>query len=483
VKDFEAGSEQSALKVVQAVDHFNEKVIDLVIGAELRILPGRREVYAAKLSPAKEAVVVKRFLAHPKQTRDWRAEWNGLLGLSHKGLPCAEPVCVAESSVDQSVWVVMKRIHGAITLGAYLRRADALGVEQIASDLAVLVDRVHAVGARQKDQHVNNWVVANGDLFLLDAGTFDLGDAPLSDFDRLMDVASICVTLLPSAERTFRKSLSQCYMSDDPVRRKALMAKLDTVILEQQSGRLRRYYTKTIRDCTEFKKVASPKLMGMYSKSAANGVVDTFFTNPERFMSEGQCLKDGNTCTVQGFENGGVSYVLKRYNLKPWFRRLLKVFSDSRARTSWSSAWLLDMAFIPTSRPVAYCEERRGLLKGKCYLLMEQLEGQLLPDFVESSLDSLDRIQAVAFSFAQVWSALGRMRAAHGDLKATNLLVDSEGVVYLFDLDAFRFGLSENAFQRGREKDYRRFMKNWESMPDVQQIFKEALTLAGRDEC
>ena len=81
----------------------------------------------------------------------------------------------------------------------------------------------------------------------------------------------------------------------------------------------------------------------------------------------------------------------------------------------------------------------------------------------------------MADAFTQIWESLGRLRAAHGDLKATNLIVGPDGRVHLFDLDAFRFGLKASAFECGRAKDLRRFMQNWADRPELSELFKAKL--------
>jgi len=192
-------------------------------------------------------------------------------------------------------------------------------------------------------------------------------------------------------------------------------------------------------------------------------------------MAEGERVKSGNTCTVQRVLRGGRSYILKRYNQQPFIDRVRKLFSDSRALKSWSSAWVLEMAFIPTARAIAVYEDTRECLPGLRYLLMEQIDGQLLPEYIEACGTDASRIEAVADGFVQLWESLGRLRAAHGDLKATNLIVGADGRLYLFDLDAFRFGLKSAAFERGRQKDLRRFMKNWSNRPELLSVFESKL--------
>jgi hypothetical protein len=60
-------------------------------------------------------------------------------------------------------------------------------------------------------------------------------------------------------------------------------------------------------------------------------------------------------------------------------------------------------------------------------------------------------------------------------MKATNWIVGNDGQLYLFDLDAFRFGLRGLAYARGRQRDWKRFMRNWKRLPSVAKAFEMAV--------
>jgi len=319
------------------------------------------------------------------------------------------------------------------------------------------------------------WIIGRGDgvrLYLLDAGSIEFSKHALAERARLLDLAGICVTLAPAAEQAFREAIAVVYLVDDVDLRGRLLYELEGAIISLQGERTRRYFKKTRRSCTEFVRVDTDAYRAWHLRLADLDVIESLLADPEVLMAEGWRLKSGNTCTVQGFSRGGKTYVLKRYNKKPLFRRIRKLFTDSRALRSWSSAWVLEMAFIATGRAVAVYEDASECLPGLRYLLMERIEGQVLPDYVDSCGDDLERIEAVAEEFALLWAALGRLRAAHGDLKATNLIVGEDGRLHLFDLDAFRFGLGARAFKRGRTKDLKRFMKNWAGRPELLQMFE-----------
>ena len=464
-----------ALRVVESGDQFDCSELLLEVSEALRILPDRREVYAGQLQADQRAVVAKRFLEHPKQVRDWRREWDGLVKLDTLDLSAPTPLCVAEEVDGSAVWVIMARIEGAVSVQDAFLEGDSEERTELAQQLTKLVDAAHRAGVRQGDQHVDNWAWDGARLYLLDAGSMEFSKHALNERARLQDLAGICVTLAPDAERAFREAIHSEYLIDDETLKGRLLYELDGAIVALQAERTQRYFKKSRRTCTEFVETEAETYHALHLRTAAPELIEAFLSDPEALMMQGRRLKSGNTCTVQGFEHAKKAYVLKRYNKKSLTDRLRKVFSDSRALTSWSSAWVLEMAFIPTARAVAVYEDARARLPGLRYLLMERIDGELLPDYVESCGEDLARVEAVADAFAQIWESLGLLRAAHGDLKATNLIVGQDGRLHLFDLDAFRFGMKASAFERGRAKDLRRFMQNWADRPELTELFEAKL--------
>ena len=471
----EKGAGRMSLNVTQSDGDFSHATIEFDVTAALRILPGRREVYAGQLDGMALEVVAKRFLAHAKQARDWRREWDGLVKLRKLSLSAPVPLCVAEEPESGTVWVVMQRVANATPVAGAFLQADTATREAMMARLVQLVDAAHAQGVWQGDQHIDNWTWDGCRFYLLDAGTIHFEGQPLEARRRLQDLAGICVTLPPKAEQLFRECLKSAYLVGDQVRQQRILDDLEATSVSLQHDRTRRYYKKTRRNCTEFSRTDGQRYHSIHQRGADPELIERFVSNPESLMDEGVCLKDGNTCTVQGFAFAEKQYVLKRYNQKPLLDRLRRAFSDSRALKSWAHSWVLEMAFIPTARSVAVCEDRHKRLSGNRYLLMERIEGQLLTDYVENCDGDRERLRLVAIEFAQLWASLGRLRAAHGDLKATNLIVGPDGRLYLFDLDAFRFGLPDAAFKRGRRRDWNRFFKNWKERPEWGAVFKQAV--------
>jgi len=457
------GESLKTLEVTQASLEQLGDQITLEIGETLRTLPGRRMVSSGRLVEADIQVVAKCYLPHAKQERDWKREWDGLASLQSMGFPVPPPLALCRDD-EGNVYVVMRYIEGAVTLGQYLEQATLDDCRHKMEALARLVGELHSAGIRQMDQHVDNWAVAGDSLYVLDAGTYRFTDGSLSDADRWSDLAAICVTLPPIAEQCFRSSLEIDQGASE----------LEMEVLNIQQARARRYYKKTQRTCTEFVKYCEKGNRGVYLRNAEAALIEDFYQRPESMMAQGQRLKSGNTCTVQTLDFDGKAYVLKRYNRKPFLSQFRRSLFLSRACKSWSNGWVLNLAFIPTAKPVAFLDV--GVFpRGLSYLLMEQIDGVLLPDYMVRAREDASLMASLIEEVGRIWDSLAPLRAVHGDLKATNWMVDSSGRVYLFDLDSLCFGLSSSAYQRGRKKDMWRFLKNWKSDPQLAEAFRRRM--------
>ena len=72
---------------------------------------------------------------------------------------------------------------------------------------------------------------------------------------------------------------------------------------------------------------------------------------------------------------------------------------------------------------------------------------------------------------------IGRLYAAqisHGDLKATNLIVD-KGKVVLMDLDGLRIHRTRKRFSRHYRKDCERLLRNWPRDAPIRRALRQAL--------
>ena len=71
--------------------------------------------------------------------------------------------------------------------------------------------------------------------------------------------------------------------------------------------------------------------------------------------------------------------------------------------------------------------------------------------------------------------ALREHRLSHGDMKATNILVQDRELV-MIDLDSARRHMSGVWHSRSVARDKRRFLANWNPWPEMKRHFTEALS-------
>ncbi len=202
-------------------------------------------------------------------------------------------------------------------------------------------------------------------------------------------------------------------------------------------------------------------------------LLERLWSDPDQVVGSAAMLKDGDRCTVTRISAAERPLTLKRYNLKSTLHTALHLPLRSRARWSWLSGRKLIRGGLPTPMPLAAIEERRhGLLHLRSYLLTEFVPGRSLLELAESGDAKSEQLAELARQFVRIWQTLGQMRAGHGDMKATNFIVDAHGKLWLIDLDGVRIYHSATLLRRERRNDLTRFMRNWEGRPEVAAIFR-----------
>jgi hypothetical protein len=222
-----------------------------------------------------------------------------------------------------------------------------------------------------------------------------------------------------------------------------------------------------------------------FNPSLPIGLADTLWTDPESLMRSGTMLKDGDRCTVVRIDppatdvaspGAATPLVLKRYNLKDQFHTAVHWVIRSRARWSWCNARLLIGAGLRTPTPLACLDERRaGLLRRRSYLLTSFVPGVSLRELVFKKLADDAQLRRVAEQFVKIWGELGALRIGHGDMKASNFVVDPQGMLWMIDLDGMRVYRSSLLFRRERRNDLSTFLYNWQDHPQVAALFRTRL--------
>jgi tRNA A-37 threonylcarbamoyl transferase component Bud32 len=185
-------------------------------------------------------------------------------------------------------------------------------------------------------------------------------------------------------------------------------------------------------------------------------------------------LKRGNSASVLRVELDGRPRVVKRYNLKGLGHRLRRFWRPSRAWRSWRNAQRLCLWGVPTPRPVALLEHRFGWLRGRAYYVSDWVAGEPLASVLPAA-DPVRR-RTLLDRLCGLLTTLARFRLSHGDLKATNLLVDQDNQLMLLDLDALRRHRRQAAFERAFARDIARLRANWAADSELLAALDKALS-------
>ncbi len=167
-------------------------------------------------------------------------------------------------------------------------------------------------------------------------------------------------------------------------------------------------------------------------------------------------------------------FVIKQYHLRNPGYALKRSVRRSRARHCWNMATKLLQLGIATAQPIAIVEERFGLLRRRSWLLSEWLDGDICSAYLlRHGLTETTR--PVCQALLNLLHQLRQHSIAHGDLKASNILLTPTGPA-LIDLDGTRMYRPDSPRWRyARQRDLRRFLRNWEQQPELLQFFTQRL--------
>lgn len=201
----------------------------------------------------------------------------------------------------------------------------------------------------------------------------------------------------------------------------------------------------------------------------------SFAHDPDDFIRQhtDATIKRDKTSTVLLSSLDGVKVVVKRYNSRNLLHPVKRALRVSRAEHCFNNALHLQSLGVPTPAPVAAVEQRAGPLRGQTWFIARFVEGENLLDWMNrrESLDPQHRVVEQVLGFFTTMQTHG---FAHGDMKATNLLVAKDGL-YVLDLDGMRNYRSALAHQDRLARDARRFLKNWRNRPDLTALFTPPL--------
>jgi hypothetical protein len=340
-----------------------------------------------------------KFYFKPSQARQ---EWELARRLEALGVPIVRHVALGEQ------WGFGLRESLLITEGfegAPLDEADDVDL----AGVTAFVRHLHERGVLQTDLHPGNILrhPTTGELRLVDLHGTTLQTA-LSTDERERNLAYLRMFLpIPVSAAT-----------------------------RQLSERMRRdYLARRARRCLRHNREFEPRRYGPLHwnvrKPWLDAATEAILTDPDGFLAQrAEILKPGRSSTV----GRAPGRVLKRFNLRKWENLLKDFFRASKARRAYLKAYHLELAGVPTARPVAVAERRLGgLLLLRSYFLMEAIpDAQHLGQWTSNPRQATQALAALV-------ARLHREGFSHRDLKETNLVFDRAGKPYVIDLEGLEF--------------------------------------------
>ncbi len=418
----------------------------------LRLLPGRRLVCRAGLGG--ETFLAKLFLGEEAE-REARADADAVRAMMRGGIPT--PALREEAKVRG-------RPHRAL-LFDYLPRArsfreawtagDAGTRQRLLDDLLRLVARQHRAGLQQRDFHLGNFILgAAGGLYAIDGGDLRVSPHPRGRTAALADLAML-FGHLPRPELS-RERLAAYFEERGWPPDSGFEKRLRRAADHARHRRARRIGRKAFRNCSEFLVRRQGRFHLCQRRDLDPSVLDAWMAAGGLAPRTGErLLKEGNSQTVWQSRLGGRPVVVKRYNLKNRQHALRRALSRSRASRSWENAHRLRAYHIATPEPLAMIEERRGPFRGRAWLITAPAPGQGADRYLREALDETDMVR-----LAEVVNAFADNQLAHGDMKASNFIMD-EARVQVIDLDSMRRHRLPWRRRAAIHRDQARFLENW----------------------
>jgi len=421
----------------------------------LRAVKGNRQVFNASWDG--RAVIVKifskKFFAHHHLKREWRG-----LNLLHKcRLNAPKPLFFGQTTDRRWAIVTGKIVDSSTALEVFNSAEDDQGRFRILVLVCRELAKQNKKGVFQKDLHLGNFLVLEDTVYALDPARMKFFHQPLCRSKSISQLALLSCYLRDDDIELFDKLCKEYFDVRDwcfDETQKALVLKNRDRHRKEQ---IKKGLKKCMRTSKRVLKIRTSRHFAVFDRNFIESAkpID-FIKQIDSLMDAGQILKKGNTSYVSRINFNGKDIVVKRYNHKGLVHSLRHTIMGSRARRCWLYGHRLGMLNIPTPKPIAFIEQRNGLLLWQSYLITEFVAGRRLYDCLQDAND--EQRSKIALQIRQLLDNLGNNRITHGDMKPTNILITKNGPV-LTDLDSIKFHRINFVYRHMRTKDVERLSR------------------------
>jgi len=444
----------------------------LTVQEILRLMPGKRVVVAGTWQ--EKAVVAKIFFDAQKAMRHAEKEKKGHAVLTKRKI--LTPALLHHAATeDRRVHVLFyEHVQQAKSLQAIWQKqqSDAEIITLLKTIIYELATQ-HVLGLQQHDLHMGNFLLKEGKIYTLDAAQITAEEFLLSREQSMQNLALLLSQLGPTHQGLQHLLFEYYAWVRGWVVRDKDFAEMARLIKACYQKRWQAYRKKITRNCTQFIKHSSLTRFVVQRRDMQGKEIAQFIENPEAYFQDEhvQMLKAGRSSTVIKLNLDGKTYVAKRFNMKNLMHRLRRCMRPTRAAHGWSIAMKLELFGLRTARPVAFIENRFFGMRGASYLLMEYIEGPDLVAFMQSNPDQIEETVAKVANMLKAWVSL---ELTHGDLKASNILINQHHMPLMIDLDGCQEHVSVLSLEHAWKKEIKRLLENFKDH-HIKELFKKLL--------
>ena len=429
-----------------------------------------------KLHRGSNTVVGKLFY----RKKDYNREIRGQKWLENKGFLTPKVSSARENNIqlDKKSWMLVYEHIDTISIASAMLKMTLAEQQKILLRCCQIVAKMHARGLSQDDIHLDNFLYDHDRIWIIDSASIKNNKAPLNKKLALKNLG-LLLAQTPTEQRPNIAEVCQHY-SDIYDYFIIKPVELDNAIARMQRKRWSHYKKKLSRNCTEFWVAKNNAGITIIRNDYLSDELLLQLKNIDQWMESGHRLKSGNTATVAKVCYNGKSYVIKRYNIKNWRHAISRSLRPTRGWDSWHSGNYLRFNKIDTPLPVALVEERFGFIKKRAWLITEYANGIDLLTAAQPKNTSPVASSQLPSLVANLVRQLIKANISHGDMKATNIIVTSDGL-QLIDLDAMQIHASHTKTVTAINADISRLLRNWDDS-SIKLSYSSALQIAIGDD-
>jgi tRNA A-37 threonylcarbamoyl transferase component Bud32 len=437
----------------------------------VRLIPKRRIVVYGLLNG--KHIVAKLFIDAKRAKLQLEKDIAGIKLLKENKVPT--PALIHQgTTLDQRAHVlVLDRITYADNLAEiWQSKHNVDTIVMLALQAVVLeIATQHVFGIVQQDLHLKNFLVTEKVIYTLDGGQIQIFPPLLPKAASMNNLALFLSQLSVDAEgyqeelfKHYAKARGWQLKPQDFVDLMLLIKKWDAL-------RWEKFQKKIYRECTQFVGVEGWRFKGMYDREYTGPELMDFLASPDSAFknNKAEILKAGRSATVIKVTLDDRDYVIKRYNIKNMWHRLRRCLRQTRASLSWRLAHKLRLFDVPVARPVAFIENRLAGLRGSSYYVTEYVSGEHAGTYFDRHLNNNTLITEMVKRIHLLLKRVSKLELTHGDLKITNILVNTDHQPVLIDLDGALEHMSLSGLNKTWEKELERFLRNF----DVDSIIRK----------